>query len=90
MNTQPSTHAVSLLDRRVLKITGVSEVLSFDETEVSMSVGDMILDVSGSELSVSSLSLENGEVAICGLVEAIVYLDNTKPRKKGLGKLFGS
>ena len=90
MNTQPSTHVVSLLDRRVLKITGVSEVLSFDETEVSMSVGDMILDVSGSELSVSSLSLENGEVAICGLVEAIVYLDNTKSRKKGFGKLFGS
>ena len=90
MNTQTSTHSIALHDRRVLKITSVSDVLSFDETNVSMSVGELILNVSGSELSVSSLSLENGEVTVCGLVEAIVYLEDGKSRKKGWGRLFGA
>jgi hypothetical protein len=34
--------------------------------------------------------LENGEVTLCGSIDAIVYLENTKTRKKGLGRLFGA
>ena len=87
MNTTP--HSLSLSDRKVIKITAVSEVLSFDEMTVSMSVGDTVLTVSGNGLSVSSLSLENGEVTICGTIDAIVYLDSAK-RKKGIGRFLGT
>lgn len=92
MNTQTSAHALSLSDRKVLKITAVTEVLTFDETTVSMAIGDTVLNISGNELSVSSLSLENGEVTVCGSVDAIVYLDGAKTgsRKKGLGRFFGA
>ena len=89
MNTDSHTHALTLHDREVLKITAVSEVLNFDETAVSMSVGDSVLNISGEDLSVSSLSLENGEVTVCGKIDAIVYLDGTK-RKKGIGRFFGA
>ena len=90
MNTQTPTHSLSLADRRVMKVTAVNEVLSFDETNVTMSLGDLLLSVGGSDLSVSSLSLENGEVTICGCVETVVYLDDAKPRKKGIGRFFGA
>ena len=90
MNSQNVVHSLSLSDRHVLKITAVSDVINFDETNVSMAVGDTVLNVSGTELSVSSLSLENGEVVLCGSIDAIVYLENTKSRKKGLGRLFGA
>ncbi len=89
MNTAPRAHELSLHDRSVLKVTAVSEVLSFDESAVSMSVGEAVLTVSGDSLSVSSLSLENGEVTVCGRIDAIVYLDGAK-RKKGIGRFFGS
>lgn len=89
MNTALRAHGLTLHDREVLKITAVSEVLSFDETTVSMSVGDTVLTINGSGLSVSSLSLENGEVTVCGTIDAIVYLDGVK-RKKGIGRLFGA
>ena len=82
MNT--NAHSLTMSDRKVVKITAVSEVLSFDETTVSMSVGESVLTVSGSGLSVSSLSLENG-----GLIDAVVYLDGTK-RKKGFGRFLGT
>lgn len=89
MNTASRAHALTLHDREVLKITAVGEVLNFDETTVSMSVGDSVLTVSGDALSVSSLSLENGEVTVCGKIDAIVYLDGAK-RKKGIGRFFGT
>ena len=89
MNTASRTHGLTLQDREVLKITAVSEVLNFDETTVSMSVGDSVLTISGDGLSVSSLSLENGEVTVCGRIDAIVYLDGAK-RKKGFGRFFGA
>jgi len=87
MNT--TAHSLMLSDRKVIKITAVSEVLSFDETAVSMSVGESVLNISGSDLSVSSLSLENGEVTVCGMIDAVVYIDNTK-RKKGIGRFLGT
>ncbi|MBE6579350.1 MAG: sporulation protein [Ruminococcaceae bacterium] len=90
MNSQTPIHGLTLTDRRVLKITAVTEVISFDENNVSMSLGDSVLNVSGTELSVSSLSLENGEVTLLGNVDAIVYLDDLKPRKRGLGRFFGA
>ena len=89
MNTASREHALSLHNRGVLKITAVDEVLNFDETTVSMSVGDAVLTVSGSSLSVSSLSLENGDITVCGTIDAIVYLDGAK-RKKGIGRFFGA
>lgn len=87
MNTL--AHSLMLSDRKVIKITAVSEVLAFDETSVSMSVGESVLTVSGSALSVSSLSLENGEITVCGVIDAVVYLDGTK-RKKGIGRFLGT
>ena len=84
-----SNHLLSISDRRVLKVNAVSEVLSFDEDGVTMSVGDLLLTVSGSGLSVSNLSLENGEVTVCGVIDAVVYMEDGKKSKKGLGRLFG-
>ena len=84
-----SNHMLSLSDRRVLKVNAVSEVLSFDEDGVTMSVGELLLTVSGSGLSVSNLSLENGEVTVCGIIDAIVYMEDGKKSKKGFGRLFG-
>lgn len=89
MNTGTPKHTLLLSEREVLKISAVTEVLNFDETTVSMSVGDTVLNISGGDLSVSSLSLENGEVTVCGRIDAIVYLDGMK-RKKGLGRFFGT
>ena len=84
-----SNHTLSLCDRRVLRVNAVSEVLSFDENGVTMSVGELLLTVSGSDLSVSKLSLENGEVTVCGVIDAVVYMEDGKKTKKGFGRLFG-
>lgn len=74
-------HTLTLDSRNVLNITAVDDVISFDETLVSLSVGDDLLNISGECLTIKNLSLENGEVSVNGNVQAIVYFDDP-PKKK--------
>ena len=81
----PKTHTMFLDSRSTLNITAVDDVISFDEGLVTLSVGETVVNISGEELSIKTLSLENGEVTIEGKISAIVYFDGS-PRKK---RLFG-
>ena len=53
-------HSVSLVERKNIKITGVTKVISFDDTYVLLSslMGD--IDVSGRDMKVDALDLESG------------------------------
>ncbi len=82
-----SRHSLNLDQRSVLKITAVEEVISFDETLISLSLGETVLNVSGDGLSIKNLSIEQGEVTVTGRVDAVVYYDDN-PRRKKFG-LFG-
>ena len=87
MNGKNAKHSLSLESRSCLNITAVDDVLSFDETLVSLSVGETVLNISGEGLSIKNLSLENGDITVNGNISAMVYFDDS-PRKKRFG-LFG-
>lgn len=88
MNEKFGKHSISLENRSYLKATAVDDVISFDETLVSLSVGDMILNISGNDLSIKNLSVENGEIAVTGEISAVAYFGNT-PKKGFFGRLRG-
>ena len=74
-------HFLSLDSRNNLSITSVDDVLSFDDSLISLAVGETVLNISGEGLSIKNLSIENGDITVNGIVSAIVYFDNT-PKKK--------
>jgi len=85
--TQNSTkHTITLTDRTILSVTEVDEVVSFDDTIVTLSIGEKLLNVSGNNLTVTKLSLQDGEVVINGEIDAVVYFEQTK-KKSLLGRL---
>ncbi|CAM4486490.1 sporulation protein YabP [Paenibacillus tarimensis] len=81
---------VKMLNRKVLELTGVSNVESFDSEEFLLETECGFVTVRGQNLHMKHLSLEQGLVAIEGLVHSIAYLDGAAADKsKGfLGKLF--
>lgn len=81
-------HKLSLNDRKALTITGVSEVLRFDDTSVVLRTSMGTLMVHGSQLQLRNLSLDGGQVAVDGTISALVY---EEPRASGswLGRLLG-
>lgn len=81
---------VKMLNRKLLEISGVLNVESFDSEEFLLETDLGFLMIKGQNLHIKNLSLEQGIVAIEGYVHSLAYLDgNTSGKSKGLfGKLF--
>ena len=73
-------HTLTLIDRSVMNLTGVSEVMSFTDTEITLktSCGDVL--VRGNSLNIGKLNTDTGEIAISGMVSFIKY---SKGKDKG-------
>ena len=70
-------HAVTLDERSHLTVTGVDEVVRFDDTEVSMRTSRGMLTVHGEGLRVGRLAIDTGELAIDGAFDALDYTEET-------------
>lgn len=66
-------HSLSLHQRQKLTVTGVTEVVSFEDSAVVLHTALGTLIVQGKDLQLKTLSLEGGEVAVDGTVSALTY-----------------
>ena len=90
-NQITKTHKVNLNGRRSANISGVNDVLSFDAGEVLLETVEGILMIRGSELHVSRLVIDKGEVDVDGKIDSLTYSDNNTMSKQGeslFGRLF--
>lgn len=74
-------HKLTLNERKNLTMTGVTEVLSFDETAVVLKTSLGLLTIQGQELKLKTLSLDGGQVEVDGTISAFIY---EEPREAGL------
>ena len=81
MAEQQFPHKLTLDERQQLTMTGVTEVVSFDETAVVLKTSLGLLTVQGQDLKLKTLSLEGGQVAVDGQIVALIY---EEPREAGL------
>lgn len=77
---QQMPHKLILNERKVLTMTGVSEVVSFDELCVILQTGLGRLIIQGRDLKLKQLSLEGGQVEVDGVISALNY---EEPRERG-------
>lgn len=73
-------HRLTLNERKQLSMTGVTEVVSFDENTVVLRTELGTLVIQGSGLQLKTLSLEGGQIAVDGSVAALHY---EEPRPMG-------
>ncbi len=64
-----------LEDRRILNVTGVSDVDSFDEKTVIVFTQLGELTVRGSDLHINNLSVETGELQLEGQISSLSYAE---------------
>ena len=88
-DAERSTRPQNLIleNRKRLTVSGVSEVNGFDETCVQLRTVLGELTVYGEELRVEELSVETGELSVCGNVFAMEYRENPRQRRS-LPRLF--
>ena len=74
-------HSFSVKMRKNARISGVKQVVSFDDNSVLLLTECGELLVEGSGLKVDELNVQSGEVAVSGEISALIYSDDA-PRKK--------
>ncbi len=84
----PKPHHIIMEERSKLSVTGVEDVLSFDEAEIITRTAQGNLIIRGTGLHIGKLMLDTGEVSVEGTVRELVYEE--VPVASGLwAKLFG-
>lgn len=83
-NVVTMPHNVIMEDRSRLSVSGVSDVDSFDDQTVIIFTDLGELTVRGTELHISNLSLEVGELLMEGNISSLTYSDNL-PTKNAAG-----
>lgn len=81
-------HSVVLEDRKDLRISGVTDVDSFDEETVVAytSLGELV--ITGTELHISRLDVETGDLSIEGNIVSLAYTTNQSKHTGFFSKLL--
>ena len=81
---------IVLENREKLNITGVLDVLSFDDQIVILETELGLLTVKGENLRINKLSLDTSEVTIDATIYQLAYSEKDSMEKSGgiLGKIF--
>lgn len=85
------SHKLEFSNRERGSISGIQDVVSFDENQIVLDTDLGLMTIKGKELHVSRLTLEKGEVDIEGKLDSLAYSSNEKYRKSGeslLTRLF--
>ena len=77
------THKFSLNRRKEASLTGIKDVIAFDEKEIRLESDCGLITVKGEGLHVKQLTLENGEAKLEGRISEISYSDEKSFVKNG-------
>ena len=79
---------INIQNREKIKVTGVNDIIGFDETFVDIETELGKLLIRGEGLKIARLSLEQHELIVNGYVYSCEY-ENTNKVKKGIvGRIF--
>lgn len=67
-------HKLMIENRQGGTVTGVSDVISFDEKDILLLTQSGKLSIKGEQLHVKRLNLEKGEVDIEGKIDSLLYM----------------
>ena len=66
-------HCLILEHRRSLKITGVTDVIAYDEHIIQINTTDKALEIRGDGLHMKQLALDKGIIEVEGCVNSLEY-----------------
>jgi YabP family. len=79
--TAGGDYSLKMDGRKHMMLTGVCDVVSFDEMTVILITEGGEVSISGQNLHVARLMLEEGQLVIDGNIDSFFYRD-AKPKKK--------
>ena len=86
MNKQPTVKEsnLTLISREKLAVSGVEDVISFDEKGATLRTSLGELNIDGENIRIGDISIEQGTLSLTGKVNGIYYTAPTAKKRKGL------
>lgn len=81
-NLQPCKSNLELQNRKKLSLTGVNEVMSFDEEKIVLNTMLGKLKIIGQNLKMNKLDVKNGDVIIEGYIISMTYSNKAKQKRR--------
>lgn len=83
-SSRPVTaHKLEMQNRNHVDLTGITEVVSFDNKEIELETIEGAVRFAGEDLHVKRLTLEKGEVELEGRICEIIYHESRKEKTAG-------
>lgn len=72
-SSQNGKHEFHLKNRKKLNLTGVKEVISYNENNILLDTTQGALDIKGQNLKLQQLNLENSKIRVKGTINLLNY-----------------
>lgn len=76
-------HEIKILRRKEMSISGVCEVISFDEESIRLMSIEGEIYVEGEEIKIGVLDTDRGIVTFTGKINGFYYVSEEKNQKRG-------
>ena len=86
--TNMITQNIYMENREKLNISGVKDVLSFDDQMVILETELGLLTIKGDNLRINKLSIDTLDVSIDGTINTLIYSDSSSDKKGGKNRFF--
>ena len=85
-----SRHSLQIDRREKVNISGMIDVISFDEESVIGETEMGVIIIRGANLHVNKINLDSGELAVSGEIDSVTYENpgGTVKAKSLIGRLF--
>lgn len=87
MSEEKIKHKLTITDRQIIKITGILDVISFDEEMIVSETELGVMILKGINFHISKLDLNNGELEIDGELCSLLY-EEKDSYSKSTGGIF--
>ncbi len=81
-------HELTLLNRKRLNMSGIKEVISFNENQIQIETVQGSCLIKGTNLNIHQLSLENGRLVVTGEIITIDYAFKQNKGKNLINRIF--
>lgn len=85
---QTKAASISLENRKKMLLTGVNEVLSFNDEKIILNTVLGKLNIKGQNLKMNKLDVKNGEVIVDGYIISLIYSNKKEKKKRRLISLI--
>jgi len=77
-------HQVEIKDRKTIKLSGIKQVLSFNDEEILVDSVQGFISLKGEGLFIKELNLETGNLTVEGFLKDFSYVDEgIKAKERG-------